>query len=130
MKMYVLQTMHLESDFWIPPNWPETGKLMMMSQFSNITSIFSRFFYVVFPVKFSYWSKFDVNIFTGSGVMAIYFYQGLTRNLVIGNTSIQVLPTIWRLGWVRDNKFDTDVKWNVTKCWKMPGLQLFLFLSY
>ena len=32
--------------------------------------------------------KFHVNIITGSGVMVIFSYEGLTRNLQIGNTSI------------------------------------------
>ena len=31
-------------------------------------------------IKFSYWSKFHVSIITGSGVMTIFFYKGLTRN--------------------------------------------------
>ena len=60
-------------------------------------------------VTFSYWSKFHLNIITGSGVMAIYFYWGLTRNPEIGNTPVWVLPNIWRLGWVRDTTFDKDV---------------------
>ena len=32
-------------------------------------------------VKFSYWLKFHVNIMTCSGVMTIFVYKGLTRNL-------------------------------------------------
>ena len=60
-------------------------------------------------VKFSYWSKFHVNIATGSGVMTIYFYKGLTRNPEIGNTPVWVLPNIWRLGQCRHTKFRTDV---------------------
>ena len=39
-------------------------------------------------VKFSYWSTFHVNIFTGSGIITIFFYKGLTRNPEIGNTPI------------------------------------------
>ena len=35
---------------------------------------------------FSYRSKFHVNIITGSGVMIIFFYKGLTRNPEIRNT--------------------------------------------
>ena len=35
-----------------------------------------------------YWSKFHVNIVTGSGAMAISFYKGLTRNPETGNTPI------------------------------------------
>ena len=39
-------------------------------------------------VKFSYYSKFHVNKITGSGVMIIFFYKGLTKNPKIGNTII------------------------------------------
>ena len=60
-------------------------------------------------VIFSYWSKFHVNIMTGSGVMTIFIYKGLTRNSEIGNTPIWVLPNIWRQGIVRDTKFGTNV---------------------
>ena len=48
-------------------------------------------------VKFSYWSKFHVNFITGSGVMIISFYKGLTRNLEIRNTPVWVFLNIWRL---------------------------------
>ena len=74
----------------------------------------------VFLVKFSYWSKFHVNIITGSGVMIIFFYKGLTRNPEIGNTPVWVLPNIWRLGGVRDTKYGADVSntmlLNAAKC--------------
>ena len=60
-------------------------------------------------VKFSFWSKFHVNIMTGFGVMTIFVYKGLTRNPEIGNTPIWVLPNIRKLGHVRDNKFSTNV---------------------
>ena len=60
-------------------------------------------------VKFSYWSKFHVNIITGSGVTTIFFYKGLTRNPEIGNTPVLVLPNMWRLGQVRDTKFGANV---------------------
>ena len=49
-------------------------------------------------VKFSYWLKFHVNVITGSEVMRISFYKGLTRSSEIGNTPVSVLPNIWRLG--------------------------------
>ena len=64
----------------------------MRSQFSNMmsSSIFWHCF--VSLVKFSYWSKFHVNFITGSGVLAIFFYKGLTRNLEIGNTLVWVCP--------------------------------------
>ena len=59
--------------------------------------------------KFRYWSKFDINVITGSGIMTIFFYKGLTRNSKIGNTPVLVLPNIWRLGQVMNTKFDTNV---------------------
>ena len=84
----------------------------MTSQFADMTSS-SNFFDVVlflfFFVKFSYWSKFHVNIITGSGVMTIFFCKGLTRNPKIGNTPVWVLPNIRRLGGVWDTKFGKSV---------------------
>ena len=82
----------------------------------------TKFFWYCFVslVRFSYWSKFHVNIITGSGVMTIFFCRRLTRNLAIGNTPIWVLPNIWRLRWVRNTKFDTNVSnemlLNAAKC--------------
>ena len=63
----------------------------------------------VFLMKFSYWSKFHVNIITGSGVMTIFFYKGLTRNPEVGNAPIWVLPDISRLGHVKDIKLSMTV---------------------
>ena len=60
-------------------------------------------------VKFSFWSKFHVNIMTGFGVMTIFVYKGLTRNPEIENTPIWVLPNIWKLEQVRNTKFGTKV---------------------
>ena len=48
-----------------------------------------------FFVIFSYWSRFHVNIMTGSGVMTIFVCKGLTRNPKTGNTPIWVLPNTW-----------------------------------
>ena len=67
-------------------------------------------------VKFNYWSKFHVNVITGSGVITIFFYKGLTRNVEIGNIAIWVLPNIWRLVQERDTKFGTNVS---NKCYWM-----------
>ena len=60
-------------------------------------------------VKFSYCSKFYVNIIIDSGVLTIFLYQGLTRNQEMRNTTVWVLRNIWRLGRVRDTKFGTNV---------------------
>ena len=38
-----------------------------------------------------------------------FFYKGLTRNQEIENTSVCVLPYIWRLEGVRDAKFGSNV---------------------
>ena len=84
----------------------------------------------VFLVNFSYWSKFHGSIITGSGVMTIFVCKGRTRNPEIENTSVWVLPNIWRLGQVRDTKFGTNVSnKKVTECCKIAGLQLLLFLN-
>ena len=81
MKIYVLQIIRPESGFWIAPNWPQVGKMTMTS--------LSIFFDVDFSlVKFSYWSKFHVNIIIGSGVMTIFFYKGLTGNPETGNNPV------------------------------------------
>ena len=84
--------------------------MSMISIFSDITSS-STFFWRCFIslVKVSYWSKFHVNIITGSGVMTISFFKRLTRNLEIRNTPVWGLLNIWRLERVRTTKFDTNV---------------------
>ena len=84
--------------------------MTMMSQFSHMTPT-SIFFlcYFVSLIKFSYWSKYHVNIITRSGIMTIFFYKGLIRYPEIRNTPAWVFPNIWRLGWVMDTKFGTNV---------------------
>ena len=72
-----------------------------------IVNIFWRCF--VFLVKFSYWFKFHINIITGSGIIIVFFYKGLTRNPEIGNTPIWVFPNIWRLAWETITKFGKNV---------------------
>ena len=90
------------------------------SQFSNITLLL--FFWGCFDslLNFRYWSKFHVNIITGSGVITILFDKGLTSNLEIGNTLVRVFPNIWRQGLVMDTKFDTNISnkmlLNAAKC--------------
>ena len=116
-----MQTLCPESDFWTAPNWPKIRKMTMTSQFSDMTST-SIFFWRCFVslVKFSYWSKFHVNIITGSGIMTIFFQKGLTRNPEIRYTPLRVLLMIWRLGQVMDTKFGINVSnkmlLNAAKC--------------
>ena len=95
---------------------PDCSKLAVNPKNDNDVTIcwydgIFKLFWIWFVslVKFSYCSKFHVNITTGAGVMTIYFYKGLTRNPEIGNTPIWVLPNIWRLGQFRHTKFRTDV---------------------
>ena len=75
---------------------------------------------VFFLSKFSYWFKFHINIVTGSRVMRILVNKDLSRNLEIGNTPVWVLPNIYRLSWVSDSKFGTNISneklLNATKC--------------
>ena len=80
-------------------NWRNDNDLTIF-QNDVIVKCFWRF--SVSLMKFSYWSKFYVNIITGSG-------KGLTRNLEIWNTPVWVLPNIWRLGQVGDTKFGKNV---------------------
>ena len=102
--------MHQESCFRIAPKWALIKKMAMTSKFSDMESS-SNFLYVDFfsLAKFNYWSKFHVNIITGSEVMTISFYKGLTRNSEIGKTHVWVLPNIWRLGRVRNTKSGTNI---------------------
>ena len=94
---------------------PDCSKLAKNPKNDNDVTIFRhdvnvKFFWRCFVslVKFSYWSKFHVNIIAGSGIMTIFFYKGLTRNPKIGNTPVWVF-NIWRLGRVMDIKFGTNV---------------------
>ena len=64
---------------------------------------------VKFIWRFSYWSKFHLNIIIGSGVVTIFFHDCLTRNPEIGNTTLWVLTNTWRLVQVRDTKFGTNM---------------------
>ena len=74
-------------------------------------------------VKFSYWSIFHVDIITGSGVMTIFIYKGLTKNPEIGNTLNWVLLNIWRLERVKETKFST----NVSRYWMLQNARVTAF---
>ena len=41
--------------------------------------------------------------------MITFVYKGLTRNPETDNTPVWVLPNIWRLDWVSNNKFGTKI---------------------
>ena len=54
-----------------------------MPEFVNMASPSNLFNVVVFSLS-SFVSKFHFNIITGFGVLTIFVYKGLTRNLGIG----------------------------------------------
>ena len=92
----------------------------MTSQLTGMTSSSNFLTFSVSLFNFSYWFMFHVNITTGSGVITIFFYKGLTRNLEIRNTAVSVLLNIWGVGRVKDSKFSTNVSndmlLNAAKC--------------
>ena len=94
----------------------ERSKLTKNPKNNNDFTIFRhdvivKFFWSFFVtlVKFRYWSRFHVNIITGSGIMTISFCKGLTKNPEIGNTPVWVFSNIWRLGQVMNTKFGMNV---------------------
>ena len=119
---------------------PDYSKLARNLKNDNDVTIFRHIVNVIFfrhcfvyPVKFSYWSNFLVNIITGSGIMTVFFYKGLTRNPEIRNTLVWVLPNIQRLGQVMGTKFGTNVsnrmllnaaKFQDYRSWVIKGNQL------
>ena len=115
-----------DSVFRIRP--PDCSKLTKNPKNENNVTIFRHDVNVKFSmscfvslIKFSYWSRFHVNIITGSGIMTILFYKGLTRNPEFWNTPVWVLPNIWRLGQVMDTKFGRNTSnrmlLNATECY-------------
>ena len=66
--------------------------MSMTSQFASMTSSSNFFDVILFLLS----SLVAGQSFTASGVTTVYFYEGLTRNLEIGNTPLWVLPNIWR----------------------------------
>ena len=103
----------------------------MMSQFIDMMSSSNIFDVFVFSlVKFSYWSKFHVSVITGSGVITIFFYKGLTRNPesdvpppvfcpISGDCGKLGIPNLARM--------------SLMKCYLMPKnarVTAFIFLSY
>ena len=81
----------------------------------------------VFLVKFSYCSKFHVNIITGSGVMTIFSNKELTKNPEMGNTPIWDLSSIWRLWQVKDTKFGKNVSNVLLNNAKCQGYSVYHF---
>ena len=114
---------------------PDCSKLAKnLKNYNDVTisrhDVFVKFFWPGFVslVKFSYWSNFHVKIITGSGIMTIFFYKRLTRNPEIGNTSVWVLPNIWRLGRVIVTKFGTNASNRISlNAAKFQGYRFYRF---
>ena len=104
--------MHPKSGFWMAANHFHKSKKdngVTICWHDVIVKIFWRC--CVSLVKFSYLSKFHVNIITVPGVITtIFVYKGLTGNREIRNTPVWVLPNIWRLGSIRDTTFSTNLQ--------------------
>ena len=87
-----------------------------------MTRCHSQFFwhFCVSLVRISYWSKCNVNIISGSGVMMNFVHKGC-RKSEIGETPVWVLYNIWRQEWIRDTKFAINVSnenlLNAAKCY-------------
>ena len=88
--------------------WIQIGHKLLTPQFADITSLSTFLMLLRFFCQFGYWSKFQVNIITGSWVTTNFFYKVLTRNAEIENSTICILSNIWRLGQVKDGKFGVN----------------------
>ena len=114
---------------------PDCSKLAKNPKNDNDVTIFRhdvivKFFWRCFVslVKFSYWSKFHINIVTGSGILTIFLYKGLTRNLEIGNTTVWVLLNIWRLG--RELGIPNLARMFLIKCfWMLQNAMVIAFID-
>ena len=95
-----------EFSFPIAPNWPKIRKIIMTSQFSDITSSSIFFHTVLFLLS----SLVISPNFTSTSSLFLELRQfSCIRDIPLGNTFVWVLPNIWRLDQVRDTKFGTDV---------------------
>ena len=113
---------------------PDCSKLAKNPKNDNDVTIFRhdvnvKFFWRCFVslVKFSYWSKFHVNIITGSGIITIFFYKGLTRNPEIRNTLVWVLSDILWLDRIMDTNFGTNVSKMVLNAVKIQSYSFYRF---
>ena len=99
-----MQTLCPESGLRTPPNWPKIQKKAMTSKFSDMTSS-SIFFSVVFFL----WSSLvtDSRFMSISSLLLELWQFSFIRDWP--EIWILVLPSIWRLGRVMDNKFDKNV---------------------
>ena len=80
---------------------------------------------IVSYFKFNHWSKFHVNIITGSGVMAIFPYKGLIRNLKILPSEFRPVSRDWSKLEIPNLAGIFLIK--VREYYKMPGYSSYRF---
>ena len=86
-----------------------------------------------FSCQVSYWSKFHVNIITGSGITTIFFYKGSEIEQKSGNRKYPRLSFAQDLETGASYGYQILHEWlllNVIEYCKIPGLQLLPLLSY
>ena len=87
----------------------------MTSQFFGMTSLLISFKVVVFPLS-SLATGPSFMSMSGSGVLTIFIYKGLTRNPEIGNTPSAFYPNWDELG------IPNLARMSLIECCKMSGL--------
>ena len=106
----------------LPINWKNDNDVKFCRHDITIKFFWRCLFSLV---RCSYWFKFHVNIITGSKVMTIFVYKGLTRNSEIVNTLNRLLPNIRGLREVRNIKYDMIVS---SKChWMLQNTRTTAF---
>ena len=94
-----MQILCSESSLWTAPNWSKIKKWQWHHNFLTWRQR-QLFLTLFFFVKFSCWSKFHVNIITGSAIMTISFYKGLTRNPEIPPSELCPISGDWGELWM------------------------------
>ena len=80
--------MRPESDFRIAPNWPSIRKMIMTSQFSDMTSPTNFIDVVLFILTSLVTDPSFMSLSSLVLQLTISFYKGLTRNPKIGNALV------------------------------------------
>ena len=93
--------MHPEYGFQIAANWPQILKKAVTSQFADVISLSNFVGCRVSLFKISCWSNYYVNFIPGCGVMAVFVYKGLTRNLEIGDWGKFRIPKLPRMSQIK-----------------------------
>ena len=102
-----METLCPESGLGTAPNWPKIWKETMTSQFSDMTSNVRFFDVLLFVLSRLVTDPSFMSI--SSLVLELWQYYFIRDWPEIGNTPVWVLPNIWRLDWVMDTTFVTNV---------------------